>query len=163
MHSSVMTWVAQQVNHLSLAQRQTLEVGSLNVNGSARELFNGHYIGVDMRPGPGVDIVRNAHDLTLQFGTHAFEAIVCTEMLEHDDQPWTSVEQMHEVAAPSAVLLLTARGYDQRGCFPLHDYPSDLWRFSAQGMRALLEHGGWHVESVQADPEAPGVFVLGYA
>lgn len=48
-------WVAEQVGLHQLGCRSTLEVGSLNVNGTVRDLFTGVYLGVDMRDGPGVD------------------------------------------------------------------------------------------------------------
>jgi hypothetical protein len=163
-HRSVMTWIAHQVQQLRLTDRTVLEVGSLDINGSVRHLFRGPYVGVDMQDGPGVDMVCNAHGLRREFPEHpGFEVVVCTEMLEHDDRPWISVAQMRAMAAPSGVLLLTARGYDRRGCFPVHEYPDDLWRFSASGMVALLSAGGWKPELVIPDPEAPGVFALAYA
>jgi hypothetical protein len=157
-----MTWVAAEVNALGIADKPTLEVGALNVNGTVRGMFGGQYVGVDMRPGPGVDMVMNAHELSHEW-SHAWEVIVCLEMLEHDDKPWRSVIEMHEVAMPGATLLLSARGYDHRGCFPIHDYPADMWRFSPSGIKALVEDGGWTVEYVRSDPEAPGVFVVAHA
>jgi hypothetical protein len=159
-----MSWVGEQVLRLELAKRRTLEVGSLNVNGSVRPFFSGEYLGVDMRPGPGVNAVVNAHDLETGLREQSpFELIVCTEMLEHDSRPWDSLAQMHAVATPYAVLLLSARGFDVRGCFPVHEYPADLWRFSCAGMVELLVAGGWRPELCIPDPEAPGVFAVAYA
>jgi SAM-dependent methyltransferase len=152
-----MHWVREQVEAYGLSDKRTLEVGSLNVNGSVREFFTGEYIGTDMREGPGVDLVVNAHDLCFADGD-GFEVIVSTEMLEHDDAPWESLAAMRSVATPGAHLFLTCRGYDERGCFPLHDFPSDLWRFSCEGVYALLERTGWTVMAVYKDPEFPGVF-----
>ena len=40
-----------------------LECGSYNVNGSVRDLFAvREYIGLDWRPGPGVDVVNLVHE-----------------------------------------------------------------------------------------------------
>jgi hypothetical protein len=165
MHSSVMHWMAEQVTALGLADSRVLEVGSLNVNGTVRRLFRGEYVGVDMRDGPDVDVVCNAHELSgsLLLRSRFYETVVCCEMLEHDDQPWESVVEMREMACNQAVLLLTARGYDARGCFPLHDYPQDLWRFSTTGMKSLLTWAGWKKIKVIPDPEAPGVFAVAHA
>jgi hypothetical protein len=164
MHASVMGWVARQVDVHHLRSKRTLEVGAYDVNGSARRYFDGPYVGTDMRDGPGVDVVVNAHHLDAMTGfKDPWEVVVCTEMLEHDDQPWASVRAMHEVAEPGAFLLVTARGYDQRGCFPVHDYPLDLWRFSCAGLVALLRSGGWRVERCTPDPEAPGAFAVARA
>jgi SAM-dependent methyltransferase len=160
-----MRFVEQVVADLGLASMDVLEVGSLNVNGSVRRFFSGGtYVGVDMREGPDVDVVLNAHDLVRHFAYEKkFAVVVSTEMLEHDDAPWISVAQMREVAAIGGFLILTARGYDERGCFPLHSYPDDLWRFSVQGVRVMLERAGWNVVRVEQDPEAPGVFAVATA
>lgn len=163
MHASVLHFIADQVETRHLSRRSVLEVGSLDVNGSARQFFTGRYIGTDMREGPGVDVVVNAHDLTRTLEPGSFDVVVCTEMLEHDDAPWRSLEEMREMVRPGGTLLLTARGYDRRGCFPLHGYPEDLWRFSVDGMRALLVWANWSVDMVTADPDEPGVFAVAHA
>jgi hypothetical protein len=43
MHPSVMAWVEQKIRQYGLASAtlNVLEVGSQNINGSVRELFNG--------------------------------------------------------------------------------------------------------------------------
>src|ERR1700741_1662508 len=118
-----MTWLGEMVTNYGLAEKDTLEVGSLNVNGSPRSLFSGKYYGVDMRPGPDVDVVVNAHDLWRVFPDQHFDVVVSAEMLEHDDAPWKSISEMRRVVREGGFLLLTCRGYDERGCFPLHSYP----------------------------------------
>lgn len=155
MHPSVMRFVERQVAEHNLASVRTLECGSLNVNGSARGLFTGEYVGTDMRAGPGVDVVCNAHELSYP---GEFGLALSTEMLEHDDAPWLSLAAMRGCVWEPGHLILTARGYDERGCFPLHGYPSDLWRFSVDGVQAILRHAGWKPLLVEVDPEAPGVF-----
>jgi SAM-dependent methyltransferase len=164
MHQSVMRFVEQVVADLDLASKDVLEVGSLNVNGSVRRFFSGgSYVGVDMREGPDVDLVLNAHALYPHFASESFDVVVSTEMLEHDDAPWISVLHMRDVIRSGGVLILTARGYDERGCFPLHSYPDDLWRFSVEGVRVMLERARWNVVRAEQDPEAPGVFAVATA
>jgi len=159
MHGSVMEFLRVEIAALGISERSVLDVGALNVNGSGRRFFSGPYWGVDMQPGPGVDEVVNAHDLQDSENLGPFEVIVCTEMLEHDDAPWLSLTEMRAVCA-DGYLLLTCRGYDHRGCFPVHEYPRDLWRFSVAGVEALLRHTGWLPMGVRLDPEAPGVFAV---
>lgn len=154
MHASVYDWIARQVADLDLADASVLDVGSRDVNGSVRPLFGGPYTGVDMLEGRGVDLVANAHDLP--YPANAFDVALCTEMLEHDDRPWLTVIELARVA--SAHVLVTVRGYDQHGYFPVHDYPEDLWRYSAQGLLALLRWARLDVQDLVPDPEAPGVF-----
>src|SRR5690242_14807098 len=118
MHDSVMKWVKQVVSKIDLTGKTVLEVGSYNVNGSVRPLFESakEYIGVDFRPGPGVDYVMNAHDLN--FPIHyfkivtdgLFDVVISTEMLEHDSEFWRSLSEMGRVLRPGGYLILTARG-----------------------------------------------------
>jgi hypothetical protein len=61
-------------------------------------------------------------------------------------------------------LLLSARGYDERGCFQVHHHPIDVWRFSSLALDTLLDDTGWYLrEPIAADPEAPGFFVVARA
>jgi SAM-dependent methyltransferase len=155
MHPSVYDWVAAKVAEHNLTAADTLEVGSYNVNGSVRDLFTGPYIGVDMRPGPGVDHVATAD--RLPFDDDMFEVVVSTEMLEHDPTFWLSIPEMARVLRPGGHLLLTARGNG----FPPHEYPSDYWRFEPEAFRLLFALAGLATLEVTADyPANPGVFGL---
>jgi SAM-dependent methyltransferase len=157
MHASVMRWVADQVAAYELADRRTLECGSLDVNGSVRPLFTGDYLGIDMRDGPGVDFVCSAAELPVPDGS--FEVVVATEMLEHDPAFWRSIPEMARVLAPDGFLLVTARGIG----FPLHEFPADYWRFTEAGVELLLRFAGLRPLKVVPDPEQPGVFALARA
>jgi SAM-dependent methyltransferase len=150
-------FVSRWVDDHDLSYRSHLDVGSFDVNGSCRGFFNGVSVGVDMRAGPNVDQVANSH--ALPFADWSFAVVTCTELLEHDDVPWQTVAEIHRVLQPGGVALVTARGYDERGCFPVHDYPDDLWRFSVNGMIALL-HTRFDTVVAGRDPECPGVLAV---
>lgn len=109
MHTQARDWLAwtQQVIP-RMARTHVLEVGSLNVNGSAREYFQGeslYYRGIDIIAGPGVDIVIDAKDYDEFAGN--FNLIVCTEVFEHS--PWwdTILERMYHNLMPLGWLVLT--------------------------------------------------------
>lgn len=151
MHPSVHAWVAGIAAELTGV---TLEVGSLNVNGTVRDLFAGPYVGVDMRPGPGVDQIAVAS--ALPFPDRSFDTVVSTEMLEHDPTFWLSIPEMARVLRPGGHLLLTARGNG----FPTHDYPADYWRFSPSAFALLFDLADLDTVEVRDDPDphSPGVF-----
>jgi SAM-dependent methyltransferase len=156
MHPSVALWTQAKVEAHALSGA-VLEVGSYDVNGSVRALFAGsEYTGVDMREGPGVDQVAKAS--ALPFDDEAFDVVVSTEMLEHDAAFWLSVPEMARVLKPGGHLLLTARSTG----FPIHDFPSDYWRFSPEAIGVLFDLAGLApVEIVpDSDPQSPGVFGL---
>jgi SAM-dependent methyltransferase len=158
LHESVLAWLAATVARERLSGAVTLEVGAYDVNGSARQFFDGPYLGLDMRAGPGVDLLGLAD--ALPFATGSFEVVVCTEVLEHDRRPWRTIAEAGRVLRPGGALLCTARGYDERGCFQIHEYPGDLWRFSLEGARLLADDAGLTVVELSADPQACGFFLL---
>lgn len=155
MHDSVMAWVGDRVSEYGLRGARTLEVGSLDVNGSVRRWFAGPYVGIDMRDGPGVDVVGTAD--RLPFDDDAFDVVVSTEMLEHDPAPWLSLPEMGRVLRPGGHLLMTTRGNG----FGLHNEPSDYWRFMPASGPLLLELAGCEPIVVETDPEVPGLFMHG--
>lgn len=159
MHGSCLQWVERIVAEEGLAGHDVLEVGSGDVNGSVRPLFHGAiYIGLDARPGPGVDQVAEATAIPYRDGL--WPVVVSTEMLEHVLRPWQVMAELARVCAPSGRVIVTARGYDERGCFPVHRYPIDAWRFSDVSMRILAEDVGLRVRRLDPDPWAPGWFLL---
>lgn len=159
MHSSVMKWVEEQVAKHGCQGQSVLEVGSMNVNGSVRPLFEkagaSSYIGVDMRDGIGVDCVMNAR--ALGFPDGHFDWVVCTEMLEHDSEFWTSMREMGRVLRPGGKLMITTRGNG----FPLHGYPSDYWRFMPGAVEPLLGLADCEMLEGRDDLEFPGIFGMG--
>jgi SAM-dependent methyltransferase len=134
-------------------------VGSMDVNGSIRPLFShaGHYIGIDFRGGPGVDFVMNAHQI--EFPDSRFDVVISTEMLEHDDEFWSSMREMGRVLRRGGVLMITARG---NGFMP-HDFPKDYWRFMPASFEKLLNLADCEVLEVREDwqPGHPGLFGVG--
>jgi SAM-dependent methyltransferase len=128
---------------------RVLEVGSLDVNGSVRTDLGplaASYVGIDIRPGPGVDAVLDVGHVLERFGPSAFDLVASTEMLEHCPDWAGAVFQMLSVLGDAGLLLLTTRSPG----FPLHDHPGDHWRFTAEDVRSLLEPLG-HVLELESD------------
>lgn len=83
-----------------------LEVGSYDVNGSVRDYFENYaaYIGVDWRPGPGVDVVCFAHEIDFP---DKFDTIISASMLEHDRYWHKSIRNMIKHMKDDGILLLS--------------------------------------------------------
>lgn len=79
MHDNARKFVASIASRLPAMT--VAEIGSRNVNGSVRYLFDGFYVGVDLVSGPGVDIV--ADGATWDGDGRTYDCIVCCEVLEH--------------------------------------------------------------------------------
>ena len=62
--------------------KRVLDIGSLDINGNNRYLFEGcEYIGLDVVPGPNVDVVSIAH---MYKPSAPFDVVLSTNSLEHD-------------------------------------------------------------------------------
>jgi SAM-dependent methyltransferase len=141
MNDSVRDYVETAVKNHPVAGA-ILEVGSLDINGTVRDLFSDRdrfpaYLGVDMRPGPGVDQVMRANHLDVE--TESVGCVVCCEMLEHDSRPWESVKEFARVLKAGGYLILTT-------CYigkPRHDYPNDYWRFTPEGLNCLMDYAAF--------------------
>ena len=158
MHPSAMAFACPALTEADVCGKAVLEAGSMNVNGSVRDYVESlgpvSYIGTDMRPGPGVDVVCDAADLAGRFA--AADVVISTEMLEHAKDWQAAVRGMISVLAEGGVLVLTTRSEG----FPLHGYPEDHWRYSVAAMGTILAAAGLDVERLEPDPDqqSPGVF-----
>lgn len=83
---------------------RVLDVGSLDINGNNRFLFDDcGYLGIDIGEGANVDVVCPAH----RFFARPFDTIISTEMLEHDKYYGPSLNNMVSLLKPGGLLLFT--------------------------------------------------------
>mgnify|MGYP001809873505 FL=1 len=90
-----------------------------------------------MQEGEGVDAVV---DMTADFervssalGNRVFGAILCMSVLEHCTEPFRLCANISRLLRPGGVLLVSAPF-----AWRVHGYPSDYWRFTPDGIRALF-------------------------
>lgn len=90
---------------------RVLDAGSLDINGSNRAFFNQQstYIGVDVGPGIGVDIVKPLRDISPE-ELPSIDTIISTEMLEHDETWQDSLQRMVTLLRPGGLLIFTCAG-----------------------------------------------------
>ena len=141
-----------------LSGKRVLEVGARDVNGSLRphaESFApARYIGVDIKPGAGVDELLDATRLLERFGPNSFDVVIATEIIEHVRDWRTVIDNIKSVVRPGGIVLITTRSLG----FHYHGYPYDYWRYEPEDMEAIF--ADWDIERLERDAEAPGVFML---
>lgn len=82
-----------------------VEIGSADINGSVRGYFQStDYVGVDLIPGPGVDVVGQGEDVRLG---REFDVAVSTECLEHNPKYFETFENMVRHTRPGGLVLFT--------------------------------------------------------
>lgn len=98
----------KDLNISKVKAARILEVGSSATTfGSIRSIFPPckEYVGIDLSPGPGVDIVMNAHELNRLQGK--FDVVVSCEALEHDPDWKTTIKNILNIMTPQGFLVLS--------------------------------------------------------
>lgn len=118
---------------------RVLEVGSLNINGTARDYFKAvEWIGIDMLDGKDVDFVMNGHDIIKQrYWEGKFDAVICMNTFEHDNKFWLSLEGINYALKQGGYLIFAEPTY----AFPIHRHPKDYWRILEDGLREVIFEG----------------------
>lgn len=106
---------------------RVLEVGSLDINGSIRRHFDAcDYVGIDVGPGPGVDLVVAGQHYAAP--TDSFDVVVSCECMEHNPAWRETTANMIRVLRPGGLFLLTcaAPGRPEHGTIRTETYSSPL-------------------------------------
>ena len=90
-----------------------LEVGSLNINGSFRELVDNsrQYIGIDVGPGPGVDVVVPGQNY--DGSSNYFDIVVSSECFEHNPYWLETFFNMIRMCRPGGLVLMSCATTDR--------------------------------------------------
>jgi SAM-dependent methyltransferase len=162
MMAAILDFARRTKSDFSIPTGRVLEVGSFDVNGSPRSVFQADaewYHGVDISPGPGVDAVVDGEKLSAHFDAESFDTVVSMECLEHTVRPWIIVEQMKAVLRPGGHLWISTPTYG----FPLHRYPIDCFRFGEDAYRLWIFAGMelMRLEHVVDELNQPAIVAVG--
>ncbi len=127
------------------------EFGALQVRGhegsaDMRPFFPGReFIGCDIRPGRGVDRIEDLHRIGLPDDSAG--TVLVLETFEHVENPFLAMSELARILKPGGLLIATSVLE-----FPIHEHPSDYWRFTPEGFRLLVSifdqsEVTWHGES----------------
>lgn len=130
-----------------------LEVGSYDVNGTYRELFNEPkwiFHGADMIPGNNVDIVLknpyNWHNIP----SNSYDVIISGQAFEHIEFFWATSLQINRVLKNSGLCCIIAPSAG-----PEHRYPVDCWRFYPDGMKTIAKWSRMEILDANTDWNNP--------
>lgn len=93
------------------SRRSVLDVGSYDVNGTYRELFDEgrfHYTGLDMEAGPNVDLVPRSPYCWDEIGDDSHDVVISGQALEHIEFFWLTVAEMVRVLRQDGLLCIIA-------------------------------------------------------
>jgi SAM-dependent methyltransferase len=141
---SIYRFLAEQARAMKPASR-VLDVGA----GEApyRELFAEQaYVTLDYADTPhsGEVDLRGAAD-AIPAVDGSFDAIVCTQVLEHIPRPLQALHEFHRVLRPGGVLMATVPF-----AWEEHETPFDFFRYTRYGIEQLLADA--HFEEIEVRP-----------
>ena len=134
-HIQQLRFVEQLARHMAdtWRDRRVVEIGAADVNGSIRPFFSGaNYIGVDLAPGPGVDVVADGHAVAID--SDSVDVAISCECFEHNPKWRETFANMHRMTRPGGVVVVTCAS------------------------RGRLEHGTTRTRP----QESPGTIALGW-
>lgn len=149
MHDTALRIGQLFLQHYAGPHARVLDVGAQDVTGSLRQFAPGTmtYVGVDLSPGKGVDIVLDDPH-RLPFNDGSFDAVVTTSCYEHDTAFWLSFVEAVRVLRPGGHLYVSVPSNG-----PYHRYPVDCWRFYPDASLALVawaRRQGYDLELVES-------------
>jgi SAM-dependent methyltransferase len=149
------------IDGLFSAERRRLsivDIGSADVNGSYRSYFEGElyeYTGLDLQPGPGVDLTLcNPYEYPL--ADNCADIVLSGQMMEHCEFFWVAFKEMARIVKRDGYVVVIAPSAG-----PIHRFPVDCYRFYPDGLRALAKWAGCHVVDVWLDNRGPWNDVVG--
>ena len=102
-----------------------LEVGSLDINGSLRDLFQDcNYLGVDVARGKGVDLVAFGQDLS--FPDRHFDVCLSAECFEHNPHWQATFTNMTRMSSGLVIMSCATTGREEHGTSRCHPWSSPL-------------------------------------
>jgi len=134
---------------------QILDVGSMDVNGSYRELMTDpkwEYTGLDAAPGPGVELVLPTPYDWGAIKSESYDIVVSGQAFEHIEYPWVTIIEVTRVLKPGGLVCLIAPSGGHE-----HRFPVDCWRYYPDGMAALARWADLDVVSCETNwtPQGP--------
>lgn len=104
-----------------------LEIGSLNINGSIRPLFeNCNYLGIDVGPGLDVDVVYEGQKYPGP--DNYYDTVVSTECFEHNPFWLETFLNMWRMTKPNGLIIFTCAtiGRSEHGTIRTDNYSNPL-------------------------------------
>lgn len=105
------------------------------------------YIGIDHSSTPHlnnkIDIFCDAYKIPLD--DEVFDCILCTEVLEHLEEPSVAIDEAFRLLKKGGYALYTVPF-----SWPVHESPRDFYRYTGYGLQYLFEKSGFEIAEIRA-------------
>ncbi|OGI78917.1 hypothetical protein A3F19_01730 [Candidatus Nomurabacteria bacterium RIFCSPHIGHO2_12_FULL_37_29] len=131
------------------SSEKTLEIGAYGKSTYGR--FFPNKVGVDIREGPGVEVVASVYELP--FNDNSFDVVLCMVVMEHLEDPKKAISEMKRVLKSGGTILVSTPFL-----FPIHDSPGDYWRFTKYGLKLMFKN--WDIIEISAETNFNETFAV---
>ena len=105
------------------------------------------YLGADIPENESAEIHLEPQTSRVELEDGFADYVISTQVLEHVEAPEKYLREAHRICKANGRLVISTHG-----AWRYHPEPNDYWRWTASGLRKILEDNGWHVE------ETMGIF-----
>lgn len=142
-------FVDQYLKKYSSTELKILDIGSQDVNGSYKNIFNKpgwKYVGCDIAEGKNVDIVLKDIYNWSEIKSNHYDVIISGQAFEHIEFFWITMLEITRVLKIGGLCCIIApsSGFE-------HKYPIDCWRFFPDGLKALAKYSGLEILEVYTE------------
>jgi SAM-dependent methyltransferase len=112
------------------------------------------YVGVDVVENPAADLLGRIEALPVDDAS--FDVVLCTQVLEHCDDPAQAVRELRRVTRPGGRVLASTHGVQV-----YHPSPGDYWRWTQTGLeRLFVDSAEWSSVSVAPAAGTASAFAM---
>jgi SAM-dependent methyltransferase len=90
-----------------------------------------------------IDIFCDAYHISMK--DMSFDCVLCTEVLEHLEEPSTAIQEAYRLLKKGGYALYTVPF-----SWPIHEEPRDFYRYTKYGIKYLFEKNGFEIVEINA-------------
>lgn len=131
-------FVNNHLNQFEDRHIKILDIGSMDVNGSYKSLFQKskwEYTGCDLEQGKNVDVVLSQPYYWGDIESQSYDVVVSGQVFEHIEYFWITIMEICRVTKEEGYICIIAPSSGHE-----HRYPVDCWRFYRDGFSALAKY-----------------------
>jgi len=139
MHHNAMNLMVDFVQKYDVAGLVVADMGSLDVNGTFKQLFAGEYVGFDIRSGKNVDVIIGSEAWNASVPGY-FDLVISGNTLEHVEIVSEFMANCNMLLKPGGLICIIAPSSG-----PVHEFPSWYRNYSVEDIEGHLRDAGFSV------------------
>lgn len=98
------------------------------------------YLGADISLNKSADLLMDINTGKVSVADEVADFIISTQVLEHVISPENYLNEAHRICKENGLMFISTHGF-----WLYHPDPNDYWRWTASGLRKILNNNGWEV------------------